>query len=110
MATNRLFSEGNSQKHAIGSYFNSGSAHQSRTYPKKAIPNDQKIPIVHVNFRGGLPSFFSFRRPKAGMIPTNPAASGIVPVATAVVCNTTFSWAVNGLSNNAPNSLPISAD
>jgi hypothetical protein len=35
--------------------------------------------------------------PNAGMIPTRPAASGIVPVATATVCNMTFSCGVNGL-------------
>jgi hypothetical protein len=30
------------------------------------------------------------------MIPTNPAARGIVPVATATVCKMTFSCGVNG--------------
>ena len=33
---------------------------------------------------------------KAGIMPTNPAARGIVPVATATVWRMTFSWGVNG--------------
>ena len=38
--------------------------------------------------------------PKAGMIPTKPAAKGIVPVATAVVWRMTFSCGVNGAWKN----------
>jgi hypothetical protein len=34
------------------------------------------------------------------MMPTNPAASGIVPVATAVVCKMTFSCGVKGALNS----------
>jgi len=43
-----------------------------------------------------LPSNAGVIISKAGMIPTRPAANGIVPVATATVCSMTFSCGVNG--------------
>jgi hypothetical protein len=47
---------------------------------------------------------------RAGKIPTNPAASGIVPVATAVVCTTINSCAVRGVGKSLEIRNPISAD
>lgn len=79
------------------------------TNPKYATAHDHATAPIHDRIKGGIPSRDSSRRPSAGRIPTNPAAKGIcntqisvqknicvidmltVPVATAVVCSTTFS-------------------
>lgn len=45
---------------------------------------------------GSRPSSSWFIMPKAGIMPTRPAARGMVPVATAVVWSTTFSAVVKG--------------
>ena len=50
------------------------------------------------------------RSANAGNIPTKPAASGIVPVAVAVVCRTTFSCGVIGVGRNLESKKPIRAD
>jgi len=59
---------------------------------------------------GGDPSLDSSRRVSAGIMPTNPAASGIVPVATAVVCTTIISWGERGVGSILDTRNPIKAD
>ena len=63
-----------------------------------------------VRWIGGTPSRSSLRSPNAGKIPTNPAARGIVPVATAVVCTTIISCGVRGVGSIREIRNPIKAD
>lgn len=46
----------------------------------------------------------------AGSIPTKPAARGMVPVATAVVCTTMFSCGVIGVGKKRDSKKPMRAD
>jgi len=59
---------------------------------------------------GGVPSLSSESNPRAGNIPTKPAAKGIVPVATDVVWTTIISWGVSGVLSIREIRKPISAD
>jgi len=59
---------------------------------------------------GGVPSLSSESNPRAGMIPTKPAAKGIVPVATDVVWTTMISWGVSGVPSILEIRNPMSAD
>ena len=59
---------------------------------------------------GSVPSWAMFRSPRAGIIPTKPAARAIVPVATAVVWTTTFSWGVIEEAKARESRKPMRAD
>jgi hypothetical protein len=80
------------------------------TNPKNATEHDHPIPASQVRFMGGDPSRASSSSFKAGIIPTNPAAKGIVPVATAVVCTTMISCALSGRGSSREMRKPIRAD
>jgi hypothetical protein len=80
------------------------------TYPKKATEQHHPIVANQVKRIGGEPSRASVRRVRAGRIPTNPAARGIVPVATAVVWTTIISCGVRGLGNILDTRNPMRAD
>lgn len=80
------------------------------THPKYATAHDQPIADIHVRCIGGTPSRSSLSRLSAGRIPTNPAARGIVPVATAVVCTTIISCGESGVGRMREMRKPISAD
>lgn len=59
---------------------------------------------------GGVPSRSSLSKVRAGKIPTNPAARGIVPVATAVVWTTIISWGDKGAGRVLDIRNPMRAD
>lgn len=66
-----------------------------RPHPKKATAALHAMRAPQLRKMGASPSRTGSSSSKAGMIPTSPAASGRVPVATAVVWRTTFSCGVN---------------
>jgi hypothetical protein len=68
----------------------------SEPHPKKATAKHHMTRWVYPGRIPSRPSSSGVIIPKAGIIPTSPAANGIVPVATAVVCKMTFSCGVNG--------------
>ena len=106
LTTHNLTSQRRSQKDATNQL---SSGTRRRSYPKNAtarqrISHHPDIPAIHqptsdsqLSTMGPCPSSCSVSCSRAGMMPTKPAASGIVPVATAVVCRTTFSCGVRGL-------------
>ena len=51
--------------------------HAVYAYPKNATAQDHPTAAIHERCTGGVPSRSSSRRPRAGSIPTKPAASGI---------------------------------
>lgn len=79
-------------------------------YPKKATEHDQPAAASQVRWIGGEPSRSSLKRVRAGKIPTKPAARGIVPVATAVVCTTIISCGLRGLGSVLEIKNPMRAD
>lgn len=63
----------------------------ARKTPKNATAKHHTTRSVYPSTMGSRPSISCVIMPRAGMMPTKPAARGIVPVATAVVWSTTFS-------------------
>lgn len=80
------------------------------TYPKNATEHDQPTAASQLRWIGGEPSRSTLSNVRAGKMPTNPAARGIVPVATAVVCTTMISWGVRGVGRVLEMRKPMRAD
>jgi hypothetical protein len=83
---------------------------KKKTCPKYATEHDQPTVASQDKRMGGAPSISSDKSPRAGKIPTKPAAKGIVPVATAVVCTTIISWGVRGALSIRETKKPMRAD